>query len=676
MASLFFASIILFFIGALSAFAFSGNARLSRFVAYASALAGSIFAAASALMALSQGGVSHFSFLTFFSFPMFSFSIDALSAFFILIVSVVGIAVSLFSFSYAEHYEKKYSTGLLGFLYNLFICSMLLVLVSDSVITFLIMWELMSLLSYFLVIYEHRKTASLKAGFLYVVMTHLGTIFLAVAFFLLYKLTGSFQFTDFHVAGATLPQFMRDVIFVLAFIGFGSKAGIVPFHIWLPEAHPAAPSHVSALMSGAMIKIAIYGIVRVVFDLLGGPMQMWWGVLILIIGTLSAIIGVLYALMQHDLKRLLAYHSVENIGIILMGVGSAVLFIASGHPELAAIALLAGLFHTLNHALFKSLLFLGAGAIHKAVGILNIEKLGGLASKMPVTAITFLIGSMAISALPPFNGFASEWLVFQGLLGNMATTHLVFVQVVVGLSVALLALTSALALSCFAKAYSITFLALPRSDEASKAKEGSITAGIAMAFLAALCVLLGVFPFVATGLITPVFSGLNIASSSVFADFSVIAVAHTSDTAQNGIAPLWIVFAFFAILGLAWGVVALLWGKHKKRIAPTWACGRYVEPRMEYTGSGLAMPFKLLFSGLYRPTHNIEKETMKGSMYLISSIKYEEKIEPLFEKYFYDPFSKLALWVGGIARRIQTGNLNMYLLYIFGTLIVLLYFFV
>lgn len=676
MTLLFSSSIILFLVGAVASLIFSPKPHISRFISYASAFIGSLCAAIFSLLLLIEKTNYTVSLITFFNFPILSFSIDALGAFFIFLVSVIGIAVSLFSFSYAEHYEEKYSTWLLGFLYNTFICSMILVLASDSVITFLIMWELMSLLSYFLVIYEYNKTSSLKAGFLYLVMTHIGTVFLATAFFLLYKVTGSFQFSDFHTLIENVPQFTRDIIFVLAFIGFGSKAGVVPFHIWLPEAHPAAPSHISALMSGVMIKIAIYGIVRIVFDLLGGSIEIWWGSLVLIIGTLSAIIGALYSLMQHDLKRLLAYSSVENIGIILMGIGSGMLFISTGHPELAAIALLAGLFHTLNHALFKSLLFLGAGSIHKAVGILNIEKLGGLASKMPFTAITFLIGSMAISALPLFNGFISEWLVFQGLLGNMTITNHIFVQVVVGLSVALLALTSALALSCFARAYSITFLALPRSSEASQAKESSLGAIIGMIFLAVTCIVLGVFPFLATNIIIPVISAIHIPSSSIYADASIMSVTQTSGIIQNSITPLWIVIMFFIILALAWGVVRLLWGKHKKRIAPTWACGRSVESRMEYTGSGLAMPFKLIFSGLYRPTHNIEKETLSGSTYLISSIKYEEKIEPLFEIYIYDPISKLALWIGNNARKIQTGNLNMYLLYIFMTLIVLLYIFV
>ncbi|OGD32471.1 hydrogenase 4 subunit B [Candidatus Azambacteria bacterium RIFCSPHIGHO2_02_FULL_52_12] len=675
MATFFFAGIILFLSGAFFALVFSGTARVSRLLGYGFALAGSVSGLVFALNVLLTDARTEVSFLTLFSYPLFSFSIDALAAFFMLLVCGIGIAVSLFSFSYAEHYEKRYSTGLLGALYNLFLCSMLLVVAASNVIAFLVFWELMSLLSYFLVTYEHRKESARKAGLLYVVMTHLGTVFLTVAFFLLFRETGSFVFADFHGAGGNISALMRDIIFMLAFIGFGSKAGIVPFHIWLPEAHPAAPSHVSALMSGAMIKIAIYGIIRVVFYLLGGPMEWWWGVLVLVLGTVSALVGVLYALMQHDLKRLLAYSSVENIGIILIGVGSAMLFVASGHNEYAGIALFAGLFHTLNHALFKSLLFLGAGAVHNATGILNIEKLGGLAARMPLVAVSFLIGSMAISALPPLNGFASEWLVFQGLLGNLITLDSVATQVIVGLSVAFLALTGALALACFAKAFSITFLALPRSDQAANAKEPHWSMLAGMLLLAAPCIVLGVVPSLAAALAEPVTAELAV-PFAVASDAMSLSLQNPGGFTHASIAPAWItlLFAGTVLMGMVFAAVA--WGRHKKRKVPTWACGRHVEPSMEYTGSGLAMPFKLLFSGLYRPTQNIEQETLRGSTYLITSVKYREEITPLFEKYLYDPFVAAVVWVGDKMRKIQTGNLNMYLLYIFGTLIALLYLFV
>lgn len=670
MASLFFASIIVLFAGAVATLALWRTPSLSRLAGYGAACIGSVAAGVYAVSILLAGTTAQFSFLTVASYPIFSFSIDALSAFFILLISVAGAAVSLFAFSYAEHYEGKYNIGQLGSLYNLFICAMLLVVASANVIAFLVFWELMSILSYFLVTYEHKKESALKAGLLYAVMTHIGTIFLTIAFFVFFKETGSFQFADFRALGEQIPQAVQNLIFVFIVIGFGSKAGIVPLHIWLPEAHPAAPSHVSALMSGAMIKIAVYGIIRIAFDILGVT-TMWWGSVIVAIGVISAVLGVLYALMENDLKRLLAYSSIENIGIIFIGLGSSMLLAASEHPMLAGSALLATLFHAFNHAIFKSLLFMGVGAIQKATGTKDMEKLGGLVKTMPMTAILFLVGSLAIAALPPMNGFASEWLIFQSLLGIMIHTPSVALQAGIGIAVAFLALVSALALVASVKSFGISFLALPRSVEAENARESKRSMRAGMAVLAVACVVLGVFPALASTIAHPVITQMQF---EVFAAQGTSFAFPLNDTVSR-IAPLWGAVFFVGILALISVIVIVLWGRHRKRKAPTWACGRLVEPYMEYTGAGLAMPFKLIFSGLYRPTHNVEREMLEGSTYQISTVRYEEAIAHLLEEYVYGPGVRVVEWVGDIVKRLQTGNLNVYLFYIFATLIILLYFF-
>ncbi|MDD5593910.1 MAG: proton-conducting transporter membrane subunit, partial [Candidatus Margulisbacteria bacterium] len=370
-----------------------------------------------------------------------------------------------------------------------FILAMLLVVSVRHAIVFLIAWETMSLLSYLLIFFEGDGEKSVTAATIYIAMTQAGTAFLVAAIFLMYKYCGSFDLLVMKQALATMPGGAKDLIFVLLLIGFGTKAGIVPLHIWLPYAHPQAPSHISSLMSGVMIKTAIYGLIRFVIFVLGVN-AIWWGVAILVIAIISSLVGVIYALIEHDLKTLLAYHSVENIGIILMGVGGSMLFIKLGLPALAVLSLCAGLYHLINHAVFKGLLFLAAGSVYKATGTRDMEKLGGLIKKMPWTAGFFLVGAMGISALPPFNGFVSEWLTLIVLfLGALAVTG--GLKLFLALTAAALALTGGLAAACFVKAFGITFLARPRSRKAELAEEVPLSMNLGAGFLAAMTVLLG-----------------------------------------------------------------------------------------------------------------------------------------------------------------------------------------
>jgi hydrogenase-4 component B len=334
-------------------------------------------------------------------------SVDPLSLFFIAVILLVSVPAAVHSAGYlrGEYPGKKIT--LAWVLLLAFVASMVLVVTASNALFFLIVWEIMSLVSYAFVVFDTEHERSIKAGLIYIVMTHIGTALITAAFLVLYSHAGSFDFTAMKAAARTLPAPTRDLLFFLFLAGFGTKAGVVPLHVWLPYAHPQAPSHVSALMSGVMIKTAVYGIIRFIIGVLGVD-AWWWGNVVLLVGSASCLIGVIYALIERDLKRLLAYSSVENVGIIMLGVGASMVFMGTGMPVLALLALSAGLYHTVNHAIFKSLLFLGTGNILRSTGLRDTEKMGGLARTMPWTAGTFLVGALAISAIPPFNGFAGS----------------------------------------------------------------------------------------------------------------------------------------------------------------------------------------------------------------------------------------------------------------------------
>src|SRR2546428_10250463 len=443
----------------------------------------------------------------------FTVRIDALGAFFLLIVSLLGFALSTYSLGYVKGFFGRKNVGVLGAFFNSLLLATTLVFVADNIWLFLIAWEIMALTAYCLVSFEHEQPEARDAGVLYFIMSHIDAGCIILGFLLLFQASGDYGFASLHGIGAKMSSAKRDAAFVLFLLGFGIKAGIVPLHIWLPAAHPVAPSNVSALMSGVVIKTGIYGLTRVCFDFLGAP-PLWWGVTLLVVGTVSALLGVLYALMEHDLKRLLAYHSIENIGIILMGLGAALMFLQSGYPRLATLALIAGLYHTMNHAVFKGLLFLGAGAVLHATHTRNMEEMGGLIKRMPQTAFFFLIGAVAISALPPLNGFVSEWLTYQALLQGFGTTENLM-RLIFPLSGAMLALTGALAAACFVKAFGITFLAQPRSKHAEQAPEVSASMRFGMAVLTAACVLLGLFPTAFVRLTDPLTQQLTAQQLSV-----------------------------------------------------------------------------------------------------------------------------------------------------------------
>jgi hydrogenase-4 component B len=508
-------------------------------------------------------------------------------------------------------------------------------------------------------------------------MSHIGTGCLILGFLLLFQAAGGqspgdYGFDTFRTLGDKLTPGRRDAAFLLFLFGFGVKAGIVPLHIWLPEAHPVAPSNVSALLSGVIIKTGIYGLTRVLFDFLGTPPN-WWGVTILTLGTISAVLGVLYALMEHDLKRLLAYHSIENIGIILMGLGAALMFLHTNHPVLATLALIAGLYHTINHAIFKALLFLGAGAVLHSTHTRDMEKMGGLIKRMPKTAFCFLIGAVAISALPPLNGFVSEWLTYQSLLQGFGTTDSL-VRLMFPLGGAMLALTGALAAACFVKAFGITFLAQPRSEAAARAHEASPTMVVGMGVLTAACVFLGLFPTAFLRLLEPVTQqliGQPLPAYLVRGDGWVL-----GNTQELGGTVSTVGIALMGICLLPIPLVLwLLFGRRARtRIGPTWDCGlRGLTPQMEYTATGFSKPIRMIFKALFRPRREVQRE-YDYSPYFAKTLRFESHIEEAFVTRLYRPLNRGILRLSRRMRGLQAGSIQAYLIYIFITLLLLLIF--
>jgi hydrogenase-4 component B len=598
--------------------------------------------------------------------------LDALGAFFVLVVSLLGVAVSLYSLGYARGFEGRKSVAALGALCNLLLLAVTLVFVAGNAFLFLMAWEVMALAAFLLVCFEDEKAEARQAGVLFFVMSHIGTGCLILGFLLLFQASGNYGFDGFHALGDKMTPGRRDAVFLLFLIGFGVKAGIVPLHIWLPAAHPVAPSNVSALMSGVLIKTGIYGMTRAFFDFLGTPPN-WWGVTVLTLGTVSAVLGVLYALMEHDLKRLLAYHSIENIGIILMGLGASLMFLHSGHPMLASLALMAALYHTMNHALFKALLFLGAGAVVQAAHTRNMEDMGGLAKRMRWTAFFFLVGAVAISALPPLNGFVSEWLTYQSLLQGFGTTPSL-IRLMFPLSGAMLALTGALAAACFVKAFGITFLAQPRSQHARHAHEASFTMLLGQGILTAACVFLGLCPTLFVPVLDPITQQLT--GQALSAQLNAVGgwVLSTGVPGAGTISMAGITLAGLGLLLVPLGLWLAFGRRAKTRIGPTWDCGQQgLTPQMEYTATGFSKPIRMIFKALFRPHREVQRD-YDFSPYYATNIRFESHVEEVFQTRLYRPLNRLVLRLSRRLRALQAGSIQAYLIYIFITLVLLLLF--
>ena len=594
--------------------------------------------------------------------------LDALSGFFFAVVGLLLVAVSLYGPSYVREFEdSQQPLSVLGLFTGLFAAGMLLVLLADDAFAFMVAWELMSVSSYFLVTYQHQNPANRRAGFLYLLMAHVGALAILLGFGVLANFGGGFTFDAMRTA--TLSPLWASIAFTLAFFGFGMKAGLVPLHAWLPEAHPVAPSHISALMSGVMLKVAVYGFIRVTYDL-GGDIQWQWGLAVLIVGTLSALLGVLYALMQHDLKRLLAYSSVENVGIIFMGLGLSMIFIGTHHPVLGVIGLIAALYHALNHAVFKGLLFLGAGAVLYRTHERDLERLGGLIHRMPVTAALFLVGCISISALPPFNGFVSEWLTFQAALQTPKLESGVL-RAILPIAAAMLALTGALAAAAFVKVYGVAFLGKPRERRAARAHE--VPAGMlaGMGLLAVLCLVLGVLPSSVIGVIDAVPQLLiGQAPRSMTAHGWLWLTPVSADVASYS-APL--VFAAIAITFLI-GRTMLRRNANPIRRTPPWDCGfGPLNARMQYTAAAFAQPLRRVFGGAWKVQEQVDVTHTDTSATQVSSIRHQLHISDWSWHKLYEPIGH---WVLAGARhigRLHSGSIRVYLMYSFATLLVLLW---
>ena len=596
-----------------------------------------------------------------------SFRLDPLGAVFLAITSAVAVPVAIYGYEYSAAFDSRYSARWSALQSGAFLLALSLVVCASSVLTFVLAWELMAVASGFLVITEHERPDSINGGLWYIVMAHLGLAALLAAFFLLGSGgAGAWSFEALRAGAGSLAPATRNAVFVLALVGFGSKAGLVPLHVWLPRAHPAAPSHVSALMSGVMVKLGIYGLLRIVLDILGGG-PTWWGAAIVAAGAATALAGVLYALVEDDLKRLLAYSTVENVGLITLGIGAGFVFLSLGQPEAAALAFTAGLLHAVNHAAFKSLLFLGAGAVLHATGERDLNRLGGLIKRMPWTAAAFLVGALSIAALPPFNGFVSEWLLFQSFLPGVASPR-ASVAILLTLGVGALALTGGLAAATSVKAFGTGFLAMPRSPEAGRAHEAGWPMRAGMGILAVACPVLAVLSIPLLAVLAGAVGSLGRLPAPSGAASSWL--VFETPQAMARMSPLAIV-AVFAGVAVAAALVTGL--RPRRRIDDTWGCGRIVHtPRMEYTSTAFAEPLRRIFGELYRPTEDLSVTVHAGSPYHISGITYRTAVHPWFERGLYGPLLRGVALAAGFVRRLQSGSINAYLAYIVLVLVMLL----
>jgi formate hydrogenlyase subunit 3/multisubunit Na+/H+ antiporter MnhD subunit len=589
------------------------------------------------------------------------FRVDALSAFFLVVVNLGGAAASLFALGYGQHEQSP--ERVLPF-YPTYLAGMNLVVMADDAFSFLVAWEFMSLTSWALVVAHHQERENLRAGYVYLLMAGFGTLALLLAFGLLAGNDGNYLFESIRLAQPTAG--VAAMVLVLALIGAGSKAGVVPLHAWLPLAHPAAPSHVSALMSGVMTKVAVYGFVRIAFDLLGPPVW-WWSMLVLVIGGATAVMGVLYALMQHDLKRLLAYHTVENIGIIFIGLGLALAFKAYGMADAAALALTAGLLHVFNHSVFKSLLFFGAGAVLNSTGERDMEHLGGLIHRMPQTAFAFLVGCVAISALPPLNGFVSEWLTFQAILlsPQLPSWGLKFLVPAVG---ALLALSAALAAACFVKAFGISFLGRPRTPAAADASETDSHSLAAMFFLSALCLVAGVLPGIFIDALAPVTNALLGVSMPHQAglDWLTIVPVAESRSSYNGL----LVFVFIVMSGWIAAIAIHRLASDKLRRGPAWDCG-YPDPSpaTQYTASSFAQPIRRVYGTAVFRAREIGDMPPPGDA---RPARLTVEIRDLIWDAAYAPIAVFIDYATGRLNVLQFLTIRRYLTLVFSALVLLL----
>ena len=635
-------------------------------------------------------------------------ALDPLSAVFILTIGLVFLPVSIFSASYMDKYQGKDSLRYFAILYYLFLLSLVFVLVSYDTLLFMVAWEVMSVVSYLLVSYEQRRVESAQAGFVMLAMSEAGAVAVVLAFAILVNAAGRLDFPALRASSTALVGAGGLAVFLLSFFGFAVKAGLVPLNSWLPRAHPVAPTNVSALLSGAMVNLGIYGILRVNGDLM--PItDIGRGLLVLAIGSLSALVGILYATVENDLKRLLAHSTIENMGIVTAAAGAAFVFMAAGLPAIAPIALAAALYHTINHSAYKALLFIGSGSIEAAAGTRDLDRLGGLLRRMPWTGAFWLLGALSIAALPPFNGFVSEWLTLQSILRSAALSSSA-VKIVFALCGAALALTAGLAVTCFVKAFAIGFLGIARSRPAATASEGQWPLKGSMAVLASTCVLLGILPTyvipildraivpmvhasAAEALVPPFFTvpaagdaGLSPAFVAEFHDLGAevgrgvlpgrgLVVLHQGGE-QNPVvfamSTTWMTVVLATLLALAYAAFRLPTWRRAVLTGPTWAGGlRRLRSEHTYTATGFANPVRVIFHAVLRPT-TIEETTEAVALHFRTAIRREYNEVHIVDRLLLQPAVAAIRRLAGALRRMHIGHVNAYAAYVLVTVLLVL----
>jgi len=690
-------------LGAIAGYLVSAERNAQLLAAFGSAAALALLAAGAAgLLVNAPQSLAYWHFLPLGTLRV---GLDPLSALFLLVTGAVGLTVSIFSGAYLEHYRRDYDLRYFAVLYHLFLAAIVFVLIARDIFSFLLAWEAMSVLSYLLVVYENDSDEAAHAGFIMLTMSEAGMILAAGSFLLLANKAGSIDFAAIRSVASGIGPGLRWAVFLLSFIGFAVKAGLVPLNSWLPLAHPVAPTNVSALLSAVMVNLGIYGILLVNLSLL--PLQGTApGALVLVIGSLSALIGILYATVQSELKRLLAHSTIENMGIITAALGAAMVFLAAGAKVPADLALLAALYHMTNHSLYKALLFTGTGAAQTGAGTRDLDRMGGLIHRMPLTALLFLAGVLAISALPPFNGFVSEWLMLQSILraAVLASRPL---RLVFALSGAVLALTAGLAITCFVKVFAMGFLGLPRSREAEAAAEAPKTMGSAMAILALACLLLGILPTYAipaldhavrpltgssaTAALVPSFftvgakGGAGLSPQFV-ADFHAIGaqvgrgvlpghglVVLLQGGAHNpvvfAISPSYGVVVFVLLLGLIFLAFRLATRGRRLARQAAWAGGLGRLSRgVTYTASAFANPVRVVFRALLRPRVT-EEPTEDVPQFFRPMIHREQEEIHIVDRLVLRPAGRGLLGLGSLLRRMHAGAVNLYASYVLLTLL-------
>jgi hydrogenase-4 component B len=634
---------------------------------------------------------------------------DRLSAVFLFVTGLVFLPVSIFSAVYLVKYRAHYSLPYFGILYHALFASIVLILISGDAVSFLASWEIMSIASYLLVNFEYERNESSRAGFVMLAMSEAGSIAVAIAFILLAGAAGTLEFENLRAApNGSLTEGISWAVFLLSFFGFAVKAGLVPVNSWLPLAHPVAPTNISALLSSVIVNLGIYGIMRVNLDLHpatgSGP-----GLIVLVVGSLSALIGILYATVQAEMKRLLAHSTIENMGIVAAGIGAAMIFMPTGYPAVAGIALIAALYHLANHSVYKALLFIGTGAVEAGAGTRDLDRLGGLARRMPWTSVFFLVGVLSISALPPLNGFVSEWLTLQSILRS-AILSSTPIKVVFAICGALLALTAGLAVTCFAKVFAMGFLGMPRSDGAAQAVEAHWWTRMPLALLTASCILLGVLPSytipvidravvplthesAVSALVPPFFSPeaqrQEQLPASFLAEFHDLGAQVGSDVLpgrglvilhrggeQNPVvfamSTSYMLIALAVILALVFIVFRMLSHRRAFSRGPAWDGGlRHLWPGITYTATGFSNPVRVIFEAILQPATG-EDSVEAVAQHFRTAIRRNHAEVHIVDRLVLDPSIASMRRLASIARKMHVGHVNAYAAYVLLAMLVVL----